>query len=397
MIFLFNDNKSKKFVFFSVGAVLVLILILILAFFIKGGNNYTTVKLNETYRVGNKNLKVFGINKSKDFLYLEFIDEDWINNNSNFKFTAFKKKESNKEINNILKIKYKGYYLIKIPLEKGYGSVKLITNYDNKNYQIYFNEHQIEETDYQEPSLKEYKVMYLKEIIRSIGESMAQKHNDIAKENKKIDDLEKEIEEVKAELDFLQGEELQKRKSHLKSLEVSIENIKDTILNFKNDLIKYGNKIEIIETEITFLETGIREHSVLEDLKDKNGNIITDIDAKKYDEEITKDEITEEKRNENKNEETKTKFKIENKDTNTNYNNNNSNNYNNQNVNTENKNTNNQNTNVDTNKNKTTITTPPKTIETKNNNQNTNTENKKIIKPIKNDKEKQEVEIEFKP
>lgn len=390
---MFDDSKSKKFVTFSVGAVLILVFILIGAFFISGRNNYTTVKVNETYRVGNKNLKVFGINKSKEYLYLEFIDEEWLDKNSNFKFTAVKKNNTNEIIDGILKMKYKGYYLIKIPLEKGYGSIKLNTNYDNKDYPIYFNEHQIKETDYKEPTLKEYKVIYLKEVIRSVRESMEQKQNDIIEERKKIDTLEKEREEIKAEFDFLQGEELQKRKSHLTNVENNILNIKDTILNFENDLIKYENKIEVIGKEIIFIETGERRRAVLKDLKDKNGNIITDTDAKTYDEKITKEEVKEEnKEKENKennsSEKNTTTHKIENNtnNTNSNYNNQQNNNYN-----------NNQNNNSNTNKNN---STPIKDTETNKNNNNTNTQNnqnKKIIKPIKNDKEKKEIEVEFKP
>ena len=146
---MFENKKSKSYFYFLIGIGIFIAVFLIANIFFIPKDKYKSLKPGEEFILGNEKLKLKSIEKSIDFLYLELIDYNYIENINKFKFKTISEKSVNYSMDPEILYNYKGYYLIKIPLKKHFKTLKFIVEYEShsENNKItghtYFNEFEI--------------------------------------------------------------------------------------------------------------------------------------------------------------------------------------------------------------------------------------------------------------
>ena len=268
--------------------------------------------------------------------------------------------DSEKELtNDVVKIRFKGFYFLKIPVKKNNKILNLIFQEKDKNYKLFID-------------IKDYKVDYLDFCIKLNNEKIEKIDEQINEKYNEINIKEKNIEELNSQTEFQIGDELNNAKQKIQNVKNIIENLKDEILNMTNNIVTLKNKNLMLNAEIKFIQTGKKEDVVLISKKDKNGNKIDDLDAKEI---YKKEEEREKKEEENKQNNNK-KEEENNKNSSSNNNKNKSKliqKHNNSTINNNKKN---------------------ETKVQKNNQNNTSNSDAKVNK---NDKKNKEVEVEFVP
>lgn len=281
--------------------------------------------------------------------------------------------DSEKELtNDVVKIRFKGYYYLKIPVKKNNKILNLIFQEKDKNYKLFFDMKKYKKEEYVEKTVKEYKVSYLDFCKILNNEKIAQIYEQINTKNNEISIKEKEIEELNSQAEFQIGDELNNTKQKIQNVKNFIENLKDEILNLDNNIVTLKNKNLMLNAEIKFIQTGKKEDVVLISKKDKNGKKIDDLDAKEI---YKKEEEREKKEEENKQNNNK-KGEENNKNSSSN---------------------NNKNKSKLTQKNNNSTINNNKKDETKVQKNNQNNTSNSDIKVKKNDKKNKEVEVEFTP
>ena len=372
---MFSNRKSYFFLIPFVVMVIIFLAIIFSNFFIKSENKHSEIEKNTIINIGNRKFILKDIIQTKENIFLEFVEEDWLNNDEvmNIKSNFDNEKELT---NDIVKIRFKGYYYLKIPVKKNNKILNLVFQEKDKNYKLFFDMKKYKKEEYIEKTVKEYKVSYLDFCIILNNEKIAQIYEQINTKNDEISIKEKEIEELNSQAEFQIGDELNNTKQKIQNVKNFIENLKDEILNLNNNIVTLKNKNLMLGAEIKYIETGKKEDVVLISKKDKNGNKIDDLDAKeiyKREEEREKQEDENKQKNEKKEEEKN--------------NNSSSNNIKNNEIKTP-KNSHNKSNSVTKNIKKDDNSTSKKT---KKNSSNSD------IKVKKNDKKNKEVEVEFTP
>ena len=302
---MFSNRKSYFFLIPFVVMVIIFLAIIFSNFFIKSENKHSEIEKNTIINIGNMKFILKDIIQTKENIFLEFVEEDWLNNDEvmNVKSNFDNEKELT---NDIVKIRFKGYYYLKIPVKKNNKILNLVFQEKDKNYKLFFDMKKYKKEEYIEKTVKEYKVSYLDFCIILNNEKIAQIYEQINTKNYEISIKEKEIEELNSQAEFQIGDELNNTKQKIQNVKNFIENLKDEILNLNNNIVTLKNKNLMLGAEIKYIETGKKEDVVLISKKDKNGNKIDDLDAKeiyKKEEEREKQEDENKQKNEKKEEE----------------------------------------------------------------------------------------------
>ena len=372
---MFSNKKSYFFVIPFIIAILIFLMIIFSNLFVNNEKKINEINNGTEIKVNNRTFVLKEINRTDEFYYLELVEEDWLS----FEKTMNIKANFNNDgtiIENVVKIRFKGFYFLKIPTPKKFNYMNLIFEEDGREYKLSFSKKNYKEIEYIEKSVKEYKTNYLEFCIELNKQKIGDINTKIYEKNEEIEKVEKDIEELKNRSEFQVEEELNNTNSKIKSLTNSIEKIKEDILELKNNIVTFENKNLMLNAEINYVNTGKKKRVVLISKLDKNGNKIVDLEAKEFSEkEEQREKIEEEK---NKQEEKKDEQKSNNSSSN--------------------------------NTKKIEIKSPKNTYKnnnsvTKNTKQNDNSTSKKTeknnsnsdIKVKKNDKKNKEVEVEFTP
>lgn len=368
---MFSNRKSYFFLIPFVVMVMIFLAIIFSNFFIKSEKKHSEIEKNTVINIGNREFILKDIIKTKENIFLEFVEEDWLNNDdvmnikSNF--------DSEKELtNDVVKIRFKGFYFLKIPVKKNNKILNLIFQEKDKNYKLFIDIKNYKEEEYLEKNVKDYKVDYLDFCIKLNNEKIEKIDEQINEKYNEINIKEKNIEELNSQTEFQIGDELNNAKQKIQNVKNIIENLKDEILNMTNNIVTLKNKNLMLNAEIKFIQTGKKEDVVLISKKDKNGNKIDDLEAKEFSEKEEEREKKEEEKNQ------KDEKKEEKKENNSSSNN-----------------TKKNETKVQKNSNSVKKETQKNETKVQKNNQN-NTSNSDI-KVNKNDKKNKEVEVEFVP
>lgn len=122
---MFSNRKSYFFLIPFVVMVMIFLAIIFSNFFIKSEKKHSEIEKNTVINIGNREFILKDIIKTKENIFLEFVEEDWLNNDdvmnikSNF--------DSEKELtNDVVKIRFKGFYFLKIPVKKNNKILNLI-------------------------------------------------------------------------------------------------------------------------------------------------------------------------------------------------------------------------------------------------------------------------------
>lgn len=302
---MFSNRKSYFFLIPFVVMVMIFLAIIFSNFFIKSEKKHSEIEKNTVINIGNREFILKDIIKTKENIFLEFVEEDWLNNDdvmnikSNF--------DSEKELtNDVVKIRFKGFYFLKIPVKKNNKILNLIFQEKDKNYKLFIDIKNYKEEEYLEKNVKDYKVDYLDFCIKLNNEKIEKIDEQINEKYNEISIKEKNIEELNSQTEFQIGDELNNTKQKIQNVKNIIENLKDEILNMTNNIVTLKNKNLMLNAEIKFIQTGKKEDVVLISKKDKNGNKIDDLDAKeiyKKEEEREKQEEKNKQKNEKKEEE----------------------------------------------------------------------------------------------
>ena len=276
---MFSNRKSYFFLIPFVVMVMIFLAIIFSNFFIKSEKKHSEIEKNTVINIGNREFILKDIIKTKENIFLEFVEEDWLNNDdvmnikSNF--------DSEKELtNDVVKIRFKGFYFLKIPVKKNNKILNLIFQEKDKNYKLFIDIKNYKEEEYLEKNVKDYKVDYLDFCIKLNNEKIEKIDEQINEKYNEINIKEKNIEELNSQTEFQIGDELNNAKQKIQNVKNIIENLKDEILNMTNNIVTLKNKNLMLNAEIKFIQTGKKEDVVLISKKDKNGNKIDDLDAK---------------------------------------------------------------------------------------------------------------------
>ena len=157
---MFSNRKSYFFLIPFVVMVMIFLAIIFSNFFIKSEKKHSEIEKNTVINIGNREFILKDIIKTKENIFLEFVEEDWLNNDdvmnikSNF--------DSEKELtNDVVKIRFKGFYFSKIPVKKNNKILNLIFQEKDKNYKLFIDIKNYKEEEYLEKNVKDYKVDYL--------------------------------------------------------------------------------------------------------------------------------------------------------------------------------------------------------------------------------------------
>lgn len=291
-IFYKNNLKSSKFLvpFF-------LLLSIILFMFLyssvtKKEKKSNSISPNQTFKIGENDLIFKSVNKNEDYLYIEIINLDWINKISGFKF-KYKNYNTSYELQDIEEfIKYQGYYLLKIPLRKGYKKciIKMIDENHNKvNFKdIVLFEDNIEDVNYIEEKDTYYKIDYLKFLIDLEREKSSKLEKNIEEKNEEIKLNTKNIYLLKEQLNFNVDEEKNEIQSKINALNEDIKNKNNDILSLENKIIISKNKVIVLNNQIDYLQTGIKKEVKLIEKKTKTN---PEKDEKIIDKKTTVDDV----------------------------------------------------------------------------------------------------------
>lgn len=369
---MFSNRKSYFFLIPFVVMVMIFLAIIFSNFFIKSEKKHSEIEKNTVINIGNREFILKDIIKTKENIFLEFVEEDWLNNDdvmnikSNF--------DSEKELtNDVVKIRFKGFYFLKIPVKKNNKILNLIFQEKDKNYKLFIDIKNYKEEEYLEKNVKDYKVDYLDFCIKLNNEKIEKIDEQINEKYNEINIKEKNIEELNSQTEFQIGDELNNAKQKIQNVKNIIENLKDEILNMTNNIVTLKNKNLMLNAEIKFIQTGKKEDVVLISKKDKNGNKIDDLDAKEI---YKKEEEREKKEEENKQNNNKKEEEENNKNSSSN---------------------NNKNKSKLIQKHNNSTINNNKKNETKVQKNNQNNTSNSDVKVNKNDKKNKEVEVEFVP
>lgn len=272
MLNIFNNNKSKKYTIPFYIFIFFLFSITISGFILPEKTNYKTIEAGQSYDVDGNKLLLQSINKTEEFVYIEIIDHDWLNNIGGYKFEVDTKENVNYKTTPEIKVSYKGYFLIKIPLKNDYSSFKLTTIKDERNIEgtpsketsIYFNEHQLKiNNDYKELGEKEYIVNYLNLLIADIEKEIGEAKIQISINQEIINDNMEDIELIEEQKEFQTGDEIKNSDSLISNKNNKITKLEDDILTIEDSIILLKNKILKLESEIYFVETGEKTEAEL--------------------------------------------------------------------------------------------------------------------------------------
>ena len=135
---MFSNRKSYFFLIPFVVMVMIFLAIIFSNFFIKSEKKHSEIEKNTVINIGNREFILKDIIKTKENIFLEFVEEDWLNNDdvmnikSNF--------DSEKELtNDVVKIRFKGFYFLKIPVKKNNKILNLIFQEKDKNYKLFID------------------------------------------------------------------------------------------------------------------------------------------------------------------------------------------------------------------------------------------------------------------
>lgn len=272
MLSIFNNNKSKKYTIPFYLFMFFLFSITISGFILPEKTNYKTIEAGQTFIVDNNKLLLESINKTDDFVYLEVIDHDWLNNIGGYKFEVDTKENLNYKTTPEIKVSYRGYFLIKIPLKNDYSSFKLTTIKDVKNIEgtpskevsVYFNEHQLKiNNDYRELDEKEYIVNYLNLLVSDIEKKIRESKRQISINQEIINNKMEDIELIEEQKEFQTGDEIKNSDSLISNKNNKMAKLEDDILAIEDSIILLKNKILKLESEIYFVETGEKTEAEL--------------------------------------------------------------------------------------------------------------------------------------
>lgn len=273
---MFDEKKSLVFVYSSILIILILIFIIISGFFVGKNKGYSTIKKDNYFSLDDTKLKLIEINKSNDFLYLEFVNENWLNTNFDISFYSTIEKNPKEKIEEILKLKFKGYYLIKIPVTKNYGAVKLVAKYNEKEFATYFNEKDLKINNYKELNLDDYKRKYLNYLVDNNKKKIKELEQKISEQKNKKSDIEKKKNELNSQLKFQVGDDLVVAKQKILDFDTTLQVTNSEILKYENEIIELKNKNLVLTSEVNFIKTGKENSIVLLKKKDLNGELIED-------------------------------------------------------------------------------------------------------------------------
>jgi len=266
---MFSNRKSYFFLIPFVVMVMIFLAIIFSNFFIKSEKKHSEIEKNTVINIGNREFILKDIIKTKENIFLEFVEEDWLNNDdvmnikSNF--------DSEKELtNDVVKIRFKGFYFLKIPVKKNNKILNLIFQEKDKNYKLFIDIKNYKEEEYLEKNVKDYKVDYLDFCIKLNNEKIEKIDEQINEKYNEINIKEKNIEELNSQTEFQIGDELNNAKQKIQNVKNIIENLKDEILNMTNNIVTLKNKNLMLNAEIKFIQTGKKEDVVSSSNNNKN-------------------------------------------------------------------------------------------------------------------------------
>lgn len=369
---MFSNKKSYYFIIPFIIAILIFLGIIFSNLFVNNEKKINEINNGTELKVNNRTFILKEINRTDEFFYLELVEDDWLNFE---KIMNIKANFNNDEkiIENVVKIRFKGFYFLKIPTPKKFNYMNLIFEEDGKEYKLSFSKKNYKEIEYNEKSVKEYKINYLEFCIELNKQKIGDINTKIYEKNEEIEKVEKDIEELKNRSEFQVEEELNNTKSKIKSLTNSIEKLNDDILEFKNNIVTFENKNLMLNAEINYVNTGKKKRVVLISKLDKNGNKVVDLEAKEFSEKEEEREKKEEEKNQ------KDEKKEEKKDNNSS------------------SNTKSKNSEIKVQKTNNSINKNSQKNETKVQKNTKNNVSNSDIKVKKNDKKNKEVEVEFTP
>lgn len=194
---MFSNKKSYFFIIPFVIMVGIFLIVIASNFFIKSEKSYNKILRNTSLDIGNREFILKDITKTKEYIYLELVEEDWINNDEVMNMKAnFDNEKALME--DIIKIRFKGFYFLKIPLNKKSKILNLLFEENDKSYKLLFDTKNYKEEDYEELKPKKYKENYLDFCVHLNNEKIVKINEQINDKNHEISNKEKDIEELKA-------------------------------------------------------------------------------------------------------------------------------------------------------------------------------------------------------
>lgn len=280
---MFENKKSKSYFYFLIGIGIFIATIFLANIFLIPKDKYKTLKPGESFILGSESLKIKSIEKSIDFLYLELIDYNYIENINKFKFKTKTEKNVDYSIEPEILYNYKGYYLIKIPLKKYFKTLKFMVEYENDigkskvSNHTYFNEFEIKVNEnFKEKTKKEYILDYISFLIEENNEKIKGKNEEFTKNNEIILTKNNELKLLTDELQYKTDEEKVKSENKIFSNKRDIFSLKNKIIEIENEIIDLKNTNLVLKCEHIFIETGKKEKPKLLNKKKK----LTELDYK---------------------------------------------------------------------------------------------------------------------
>ncbi|MDY3050829.1 MAG: hypothetical protein SOR31_04255 [Parvimonas sp.] len=302
---MFEKNKSFKFLFPYILLIVLFFSVVIGNIIFSYGKNYKTIFKNDIYKISNVNLYVKDIYLYEDNFYIEFINKNWLED-VKISFNAKTKNDEKEELKDILNFKFKGLYVLKIPIKTSFKAILLTTILnENEKFYIYFNENEIVKRKDGKDE-KKLKFEYITCVINFNIDDIKVLENNIKSKEKEIEKLENENKKIEQENPYSVEEEKEKIESKLSEIKSKKDKILSEILEIKNKIISLKNKNILLENEKKFIETG--EKIELKNVKlfkkiDEKGKEIADTETIKNIEKEEEKEKAEKKKEDNKNKE----------------------------------------------------------------------------------------------
>ena len=238
---MFEKNKSKKFLLPYFLLIIIFFVIIISNIIFSYGKKYKTIFKNDTYKISNINLFVKDIYLYNDNFYIEFINKNWLEDN-NLQFKAKTKNNEKEEIDNILEFKFKGLYVIKIPVKNNFKAIMLTTILNqNEKFYIYFNESEIVKRK-EEKTTKILKIEYINSMIEFNNNEINSLEKEKEIKEKEIETFNEKKQNIKSENEYSIGEEKEKINKNLDEIQSKINRLLNEILEIKNKIISLKNK-----------------------------------------------------------------------------------------------------------------------------------------------------------
>ena len=275
---MFENKKSKNYFYFLIGIGLFFVIIFISNLFFIPKDKYKSLKVGEEFILGDEKIILKSIEKSSDYLYLELIDYNYIENLNKIKFSTKTENKVNYSIDPEILYNYKGYYLLKIHLEKGFKTLKFIVEYvnnkedkNNLKDHTYFNEYELViNKNFKEKTKQEYILNYLSFLINKNEDKIKEKNDIFNSNNEILIQKEEEIKLLKDESQYKNEEEKLKIENKIISNSKDISSLKNKLIDIENEIIDLKNSNLLLNSEYIFIETGKKEKPQLLQKKKKD-------------------------------------------------------------------------------------------------------------------------------